>query len=73
MDHILIIIMLSSYYTHSLQPTYQKLIQSEGMVEHLVKGLKTKNTELQKHCASAIFKVIYNYNRCMVNNFQNAN
>ena len=50
-----------------VQPTYQKLIQSEGMVEHLVRGLKTENTELQKHCASAIFKVILQYidNRCM--------
>ena len=41
------------------QPTYQKLIQSEGMVEHLVRGLKTDNTELQRLCASAIFKVCH--------------
>lgn len=27
-------------------------------MEHLVRGLKTDNTELQKHCASAIFKVV---------------
>ncbi len=26
-------------------------------MEHLVKGLKTDDQELQKHCASAIFKV----------------
>lgn len=40
-----------------IQHTYQSLIHSEGMLEHLVKGLKTKDEELQKHCASAIFKV----------------
>jgi len=27
------------------------------MIEHLVRGLKTENAELQQHCASAIFKV----------------
>ena len=41
----------------SLQDAYQELIQSEGMVEHLVRGLKEEDPELQKHCASAIFKV----------------
>ena len=30
-------------------------------MEHLVRGLKTENKELQKHCASAIFKVILYY------------
>ncbi|XP_064389412.1 outer dynein arm-docking complex subunit 2-like [Halichondria panicea] len=39
-----------------LQSSYQGLIQSEGMLGHLVRGLKTDNQELQKHCASAIFK-----------------
>ena len=34
-----------------LQRTYQELIHSEGMVEHLVRGLKTTDKELQKHCA----------------------
>ena len=40
-----------------LQRGYQELIRSEGMIEHLVRGLKTENAELQQHCASAIFKV----------------
>ncbi len=40
-----------------LQSSYQGLIQSQGMLGHLVRGLKTDNQELQKHCASAIFKV----------------
>ncbi len=35
------------------------MIRSEGMIEHLVRGLKTENAELQQHCASAIFKVKY--------------
>lgn len=38
------------------ESSYQGLIQSEGMLEHLVRGLRTDNQELQKHCASAIFK-----------------
>lgn len=33
------------------------MIQSEGMIGHLVRGLKEDNPELQMHCASAIFKV----------------
>ncbi|CAI8029073.1 Armadillo repeat-containing protein 4 [Geodia barretti] len=37
-------------------PMYQELIRSEGMVQNLVRGLKMENQELQKHCASAIFK-----------------
>ena len=32
-------------------------------MEHLVKGLKIDNQELQKHCASAIFKVSSSNNR----------
>ena len=36
---------------------YQELIRSEGMIEHLVRGLKKDNRELQMHCAAAIFKV----------------
>ena len=27
------------------------------MIEHLVRGLKSENTQLQMHCAAAIFKV----------------
>ena len=27
------------------------------MIEHLVRGLKKENKELQMHCAAAIFKV----------------
>jgi len=40
-----------------VQPAYQELIRSEGMIEHLVRGLKSENTLLQMHCAAAIFKV----------------
>ena len=51
---------LSAFYVCVLvlmQPMYQEMIRSEGMVQHLVRGLKMENQELQKHCASAIFKV----------------
>ena len=48
---------MNVHVPYPLQPTYQELIQSEGMVEHLVRGLKTENGDLQKHCAAAIFKV----------------
>lgn len=51
-------------YTHmyvcvclSVQKVYQELVRSEGMIEHLVRGLKKENRELQRHCAAAIFKV----------------
>lgn len=39
------------------QPSYRLAIRTEGMVEDLVKNLKTNTPELQMHCASAIFKV----------------
>lgn len=39
------------------QPSYGLAIRTEGMVEDLVKNLKSLNPELQMHCASAIFKV----------------
>ena len=48
---------ISIHRAPSLQLAYQQLIQSEGMVEHLVRGLREEDPELQKHCASAIFKV----------------
>ncbi|XP_076445145.1 outer dynein arm-docking complex subunit 2-like [Babylonia areolata] len=44
------------------EPSYRLAIRTEGMVEDLVKNLKTTNPEkepnpeLQMHCASAIFK-----------------
>ena len=47
----------------ALQPSYRLAIRTEGMIEDLVKNLKTTNPdkpanpELQMHCASAIFKV----------------
>lgn len=41
----------------SVQKVYQELVRSEGMIEHLVRGLKKENRELQMHCAAAIFKV----------------
>jgi armadillo repeat-containing protein 4 len=31
-------------------------IRTEGMIEDLVKNLKSSNNELQMHCANAIFK-----------------
>ncbi|TTA26178.1 Armadillo repeat-containing protein 4 [Bagarius yarrelli] len=37
--------------------SYRTAIQSEGMIEDLVKNLSCDNQELQMHCASAIFKV----------------
>uniref|UniRef100_A0AAY5KWQ2 Outer dynein arm docking complex subunit 2 n=1 Tax=Esox lucius TaxID=8010 RepID=A0AAY5KWQ2_ESOLU len=39
--------------------SYRIAIQTEGMVEDLVKNLSRDNHELQMHCASAIFKVIW--------------
>ncbi|XP_017338138.1 outer dynein arm-docking complex subunit 2 isoform X1 [Ictalurus punctatus] len=36
--------------------SYRIAIQSEGMIEDLVKNLSCDNQELQMHCASAIFK-----------------
>ena len=41
-----------------LQGSYRIAIQTEGMIEDLVKNLSCDNQELQMHCASAIFKVI---------------
>uniref|UniRef100_A0A4W4FV13 Armadillo repeat-containing protein 4 n=1 Tax=Electrophorus electricus TaxID=8005 RepID=A0A4W4FV13_ELEEL len=38
------------------QRSYRIAIQSEGMIEDLVKYLSCDNQDLQKHCASAIFK-----------------
>ena len=40
-----------------VQKVYQEMVRSEGMIEHLVRGLKKENRELQMHCAAAIFKV----------------
>ena len=46
-----------------VQPSYRLAIRTEGMIEDLVKNLKSShpdkqaNPELQMHCASAIFKV----------------
>ncbi len=42
----------------SLQPSYRLAIRTEGMIEDLVNNLKSENSELQMHCASAIFKVL---------------
>jgi len=39
------------------EPSYRLAIRTEGMIEDLVKNLKSENSELQMHCASAIFKV----------------
>ncbi|XP_062377092.1 outer dynein arm-docking complex subunit 2 [Sardina pilchardus] len=38
------------------EKSYRVAIQTEGMVEDLVKNLSCDNQELQMHCASAIFK-----------------
>lgn len=46
---------LSTYYF--FQPSYRLAIRTEGMIEDLVRNLKSENQELQMHCASAIFKV----------------
>lgn len=40
-----------------LQSNFQLAIQTEGMIPDLVDYLRKENTEIQKHCASAIFKV----------------
>ena len=42
----------------SFQPNYRLAIRTEGMIEDLVRNLNSENPELQRHCASAIFKVI---------------
>ena len=39
------------------EPSYRLAIRTEGMIEDLVKNLRSDNQELQMHCASAIFKV----------------
>ena len=39
------------------EESYRLAIRTEGMIEDLVKNLKSENQELQMHCASAIFKV----------------
>ena len=39
------------------QKSYRLAIRTEGMIESLIKNLKSDNVELQMHCASAIFKV----------------
>lgn len=41
------------------QPSYRLAIRTEGMIEDLVKNLKSQSDELQMHCASAIFKVLF--------------
>ncbi|XP_026289106.2 armadillo repeat-containing protein gudu [Frankliniella occidentalis] len=38
------------------EANFQLAIQTEGMIPDLVEYLSTENTEIQKHCASAIFK-----------------
>ncbi|XP_036376548.1 armadillo repeat-containing protein 4 [Megalops cyprinoides] len=38
------------------ESSYRMAIQTEGMIEDLVKNLSCDNHELQMHCASAIFK-----------------
>ncbi|XP_066521399.1 outer dynein arm-docking complex subunit 2 isoform X1 [Hoplias malabaricus] len=38
------------------EESYRIAIQTEGMIEDLVKNLNCDNQELQMHCASAIFK-----------------
>ncbi len=40
-----------------LQPSYRLAIRTEGMIEDLVRNLRSESAELQMHCASAIFKV----------------
>uniref|UniRef100_A0A3B4WF26 Outer dynein arm docking complex subunit 2 n=1 Tax=Seriola lalandi dorsalis TaxID=1841481 RepID=A0A3B4WF26_SERLL len=40
----------------SKQESYRIAIQTEGMINDLVKNLNSDNDELQMHCASAIFK-----------------
>ena len=55
-----------------VQPSYRLAIRTEGMIEDLVKNLKTfqpeKTTipELQMHCASAIFKVPMSVNESQI-------
>ncbi|CAB4053895.1 Armadillo repeat-containing protein gudu,Armadillo repeat-containing protein 4 [Lepeophtheirus salmonis] len=39
------------------EKAFRMVIQSEGMIEHLVKNLKTTSPELKMLCASAIFKM----------------
>ncbi|XP_014775179.2 outer dynein arm-docking complex subunit 2 [Octopus bimaculoides] len=38
------------------EPSYRAAIHSEGMIEDLVKNLKSQNEELKTYCALAIFK-----------------
>uniref|UniRef100_A0A8C9N3J3 Outer dynein arm docking complex subunit 2 n=1 Tax=Serinus canaria TaxID=9135 RepID=A0A8C9N3J3_SERCA len=38
------------------EPSYRLAIRTEGMIESLVKNLSSEHEELQRHCASAIFK-----------------
>jgi len=40
-----------------LQATCRLSIRTEGMIEDLVRHLKSNNPQLQRHCASAIFQV----------------
>ena len=39
------------------EASYRLAIRTEGMIEDLVKNLKSSNQELQMHCANAIFQV----------------
>ena len=48
---------LITFLKNLFQPSYRLAIRTEGMIEDLVKNLKSENAELQMHCASAIFKV----------------
>lgn len=41
----------------SLQESCRAAIQTEGIMEDLVKNLSRNNDELQMYCANAIFKV----------------
>lgn len=46
----------------SLQESCRAAIQTEGIIEDLVKNLSRNNDELQMYCANAIFKVpVYRY------------
>ena len=40
------------------QPSYRLAIRTEGMIEDLVRNLKSDSQELQVHCSRAVFKVL---------------
>jgi len=55
-NEVMLIPVVGTLQECASEMTYRLAIRNEGMIDDLVCNLKKDNTELQRHCASAIFK-----------------